>query len=76
MVLRAGNRKIALAVDETLCIRNLPAEALPEASALTEEALSGAISAIGTLDHELLAVLESARLVSEELWSAIEEGHS
>ena len=72
VLLRAGNHKVALAVDETLSVRTIPAQALPGAPALTDEALSSAISAIGTLDHDLLAVLESARLVPDELWSTIE----
>ncbi len=73
VLLRAGNHHVAFAVDEVLSMRAIPAEALPAVPVITSEGLNSAISAVGTLDRELLAVIESTRLIPEELWSAIQE---
>lgn len=76
VMVRAGERVVAVAVDDVLGVRILAADALSDSPPLAEQALSGAISAIARLDRELLMVLESSRLVPETVWNAIAEAHA
>jgi len=72
ITLRAGSRRVALAVDAVLDVRAVPAAALESLPPLLGMASSEVVSAIGTLDGALLLVLRAARLVPEELWPALE----
>ncbi len=76
VTVRAGERVVAVAVDEVLGVRILPSDALSDSPPLAEQALSGAISAIARLDRELLVVLESSRLVPERVWNTIAEAYA
>jgi purine-binding chemotaxis protein CheW len=67
-----GVRTAALAVDAVLEIRALPAGMLANIPSLLQEAGASLVSLIGTLDAQLLLVLEAARLVPESAWNAIE----
>lgn len=70
ITLRAGQRQVALAVEEVLGVRQLPpGQALPP---LLGEASADLVNAIGSLDSELLLVLRSARLVPDALWPALQ----
>jgi len=53
-------------------IRALPAEMLANIPPLLQEAATGLIALIGTLDAQLLLVLQAARLVPDSAWEAIE----
>jgi purine-binding chemotaxis protein CheW len=67
VTLRVGQRVIALSVDEVVGVRNLSSAGLDGVPGLLEPAVGEAVSAIGTLDAELLLVLDAMRLVPEEL---------
>ena len=69
-----GSRRIALLADSVVGIRPIPAESLQELPPLLGDLDAGVISAIGTLDAELLLVLRETNLVPEVLWSRIETG--
>jgi purine-binding chemotaxis protein CheW len=73
VTMRVGDtRKIALAVDAVLGVRDIAEselEALPDL--LSND--SDARSALGSLDQSLLVVLESARLVPDPLWERLEQ---
>jgi purine-binding chemotaxis protein CheW len=76
VTLRGGRRPVALAVDAVLGVRDIAAAQL---SALTP--LAGAIAGelvvvIGTLDHRLLVVLQTARLVPDAVFDLIQQGAS
>lgn len=73
VTVRAGDRPVALAVGEAVGVRALAAGALSDIPLLAAEGRSDAIAALGTLDRELLVVLESARLVPEGVWASIEK---
>lgn len=72
VTLKVGARHVALAVEEVLGIRTIEAAALEGLPQLLTDASQTAVSAIGTLDQQLLVVLETARLVPEAAWSAID----
>jgi purine-binding chemotaxis protein CheW len=68
---RAGERRVALAVDSVLGVRSIPAGSLRELPPLLRDASAEFVSAIGMLDAELLLILQSTRLVPEDLWTKL-----
>jgi purine-binding chemotaxis protein CheW len=73
VVVQAAERRVALAVDAVLDVRRIDAEALPSLPPLLRSAQRELVSAIGALDQELLVVLDSARLLPDDSWRAIDE---
>jgi purine-binding chemotaxis protein CheW len=71
---RAGQRRVALAVEEVLGVRELPAAALHGLPPLLHDASADVVSAVGTLDQEFLVVLQAARFVLESQWQILESG--
>lgn len=76
VVVRTGPRRVAFSVDEILGIRKFPPDAANHLPPLMSQAAAGALQTIGTLDSELLLVLNSAVIVSPELLASLarEEG--
>jgi purine-binding chemotaxis protein CheW len=72
VAVKAGARRVALAVDSVLGVRSIPAGSLQELPSLLGDAAADIVSAIGILDAELLLVLHSARLVPEEVWARLD----
>jgi purine-binding chemotaxis protein CheW len=73
VTLRLGpNRKLALAVDDVLGVRRIPLATLADLPTLARNEPTSESSRLGTLDEELLVVLDHARLLSEAAWQAIE----
>ena len=71
VVLRTGDRRVALAVEAVLGLAPLHApvgEQLPRLLARVGEAT---VSTLVALDSSLLAVLDATHLVPEELWPAL-----
>lgn len=71
VTLDLGQRQVALAVDEVVGVRRLPAAALGEVPPLLDAADAsdaGMLASVGTLDAELLLVLQTGMLVPETLW--------
>ena len=66
-----GDRIVALAVDEILGVRTLPAAAAQEIPPLLQQASSEVVSAVGILDAQLLLVLTTFRLLPESVWDAL-----
>jgi purine-binding chemotaxis protein CheW len=71
ITIKTGNRRIALAVDAVVDLREIPSGVLSSLPPLLRDTHLDAIAAVGTLDAELLLMLRSSRLVSEEVWAAI-----
>lgn len=67
VTVRAGDRTVALAVNDVVGVRMIRTESLQELPPLLRDAGAEAIAAIGTQDAQLLLVLRSARLVPEDL---------
>ncbi|HEY8551618.1 MAG TPA: chemotaxis protein CheW [Vicinamibacterales bacterium] len=66
--LRVDDRLVALAVDRVVGVRSLPD--LARLPPLLTGAAREAVSAVATLDSELLVVLDAARLVPPDVWAS------
>ncbi len=73
-MLRLGERRVALAVEEVLGVRALPGATLHRLPPLLSEASRDAVSAIGALDDALLLALDTGRLVPQAVWDAVVAG--
>src|SRR6266567_5218108 len=62
VLVEAGSRTVALAVDEVVGVDGIDTEQLEALPPLLREAVAGMVSSIGSRDGELLLVLHSARL--------------
>jgi purine-binding chemotaxis protein CheW len=72
VTVRAGERLVALGVEEVLEIRDLTLASLETLPPLLREAGAEIVSAIGRLDAELLVVLEAARVLPDSVWQGLE----
>jgi len=70
--LRLGERTASLAVDAVLGTRSLSRGALSESPPLVKQLGSEFVSTMGALDAQLLLVLETARMVPDTVWNAIQ----
>jgi purine-binding chemotaxis protein CheW len=73
VVVKVAGRKAAIAVDEVVGIRTLAADTLDQLPPLLAGADAQAVLAIGQLDFQLLLLLDSARLIPESVWTALEQ---
>ena len=72
VTVKAGTRRIALAVDAVVGVVEIPSSSLDALPRLFQDARLDVISAIGTLDADLLLVLRSAHLIPDEFWAVLE----
>jgi purine-binding chemotaxis protein CheW len=70
VTVKAGPRRIALAVDLVVGVMTIRTGGLSELPPLFRE--TDAVSALGTLDSELMLVLHSTRLVPDTVWTTID----
>lgn len=71
VVVRAGERQVALAVDAVLGVFELDPATFHPLPPLAQDAANGALEAMGALDGQLLRVLNSANLVPDEVWQKL-----
>jgi purine-binding chemotaxis protein CheW len=71
VVVRDGGRQVALAVDEVLGIREVPADSLHDLSPLLAAAKSELVATLGVVDAEPLLFLRDVRLVPDSVWRAL-----
>jgi purine-binding chemotaxis protein CheW len=71
ITVRTGSRHVALAVESVVGLRYVSADTVRNTPPLFRESSEVAVGAIGTLDAELLIVLNAAHLVPESVWQAI-----
>jgi purine-binding chemotaxis protein CheW len=69
---RTERGRIALAVDHVQGVRSIASESLQALPPLLQCADAEVIAAIGMLDAELLLVMQTARLVPEDLWAVLD----
>lgn len=71
VVVRAGERRLALTFDAVLDVRPIAGDfaALPP---LTRAARADGIAAIATHDAELLVLLETARVLPDDAWARLD----
>jgi purine-binding chemotaxis protein CheW len=74
VTVKAGTRRVALAVDAVVGVVVIPSSSVDALPPLFENAGLTAIGAIGVLDTELLLVLRHTRLVPDETWATIQRG--
>jgi purine-binding chemotaxis protein CheW len=68
VLVRAGQRKVALAVDTVLGVFDLGSTAMYPLPSLAGNAAASVMQALGTLDAQVLFVLNSANIVPDEVW--------
>lgn len=66
VVVRAGPRRVALAVAEVLGLHQLPVDAVSALPPLLRDAAHAAVTALAERDAELVAVLDHARLLPDD----------
>jgi purine-binding chemotaxis protein CheW len=71
VTLRAGDRRVAIAVEAVMGVRSLTRPSIEEAPALLQHTADDAVDAIGALDEQLLYLLRSACLLPESSWQTI-----
>ena len=71
VLLRAGERCVALAVGSASRIREISPSDLADCPPLLSEANAAAVEAVGRLDAELLLVLDTARIVPDSVWEVL-----
>jgi purine-binding chemotaxis protein CheW len=73
LTLRAGDHRVALAVDSVMGVRALTNDVVRDFPALLQSAVPDVVDSIGLLDAELLVVLHAGRLVPDTLWQLLGE---
>ncbi len=71
VTVRVGQREVACAVATTIGVRRIPRELLGCLPPLLREAEAEVVATVGSLDRELLLVLDAARLMPHEAWSRL-----
>ncbi len=71
IMVRAGDRKVALAVDAALGLCEIEPVSLSDMPPLLSGARHEMIDALGALDAELLLVLKTGGIVPPEVWDAL-----
>jgi len=74
LTVKAGTRRVVLAVDAVLGVVDIPPGSVDVLPPLFENAGLAAIEAVGVLDAELLLVLRHTRLVPDDVWETIQRG--
>jgi len=69
-----GARPFMLAVDDVVGVMTLPADIAGTLPSLLQTPRLAAIAAAGTIDGDLLLVLEHARLVPDAVWARLASG--
>ncbi len=72
VTVRAGERRVALAVDGILGLRDLASLALDDMPPLLREASRETIESLGSLDSEFLLVLKAGGVVPPEVWDLLD----
>jgi purine-binding chemotaxis protein CheW len=72
VTVKTGSRRFALAVDAVLGVVEIPPGSLEILPLMFQRAGHDVISAIGTLDADLLLVLQSTHVLAEETWTVLE----
>ena len=67
VVLRTGQGRVVLEVEEVVGVASIPSERLVDSPRVLGEAIREHVTALAEVDGELLAVLASAHLVSDDL---------
>lgn len=72
VLLRLGNRRAALAVEEVLGVRRLDESVLQSFPPLLKDADSELVTALAVRDQELMLIIQLSRVVPDEVWQTLE----
>ncbi len=72
VVVRAGDRSVALAVEEVLGIRDIEGSRLEALPPLLRDARPDVLASAGVLDGQFMLVLQAARCIPDDLWTRLE----
>ena len=72
IIVRAGPSRVGLAVDTVVGVRALSGEMLQRLPLLMRDASHNAVEDIGTLDGELMVVLQAGRVVPADIFAIVE----
>ncbi|MBI4471692.1 MAG: chemotaxis protein CheW [Acidobacteria bacterium] len=72
VTVNAGGRRVALAVDSVLGVFEISTATISSLPPLLRNTTGDAVSTLSTLDHQLLHILNSARIVPDSLWEDLE----
>jgi purine-binding chemotaxis protein CheW len=76
ILLRVGDRRVAVAVAAVIGVQRLDHQLLAETPPLLQVARADLIESVGVLDAQLLVVLRASRLVPEDAWHKLELGRA
>ena len=71
VAIRVGERRVALAVDAVLGIREFAPAVRTQMPPLLSDACTELVEAVGALDTELFMVLKACSIVPETVWDAL-----
>jgi len=71
VMLRAGERRIALSVDAVLGISEFSPSVWSEMPPLLRDACPGLVEAVGALDHEAILSLAAGTIVPAAVWDSL-----
>lgn len=71
VTIKVGARRVAIGVDGVAGVRDLDSSRLGELPPMLRDAAAGLVEAIGTRDAQLLVVLRTARMVPDDVWTAL-----
>lgn len=71
VVLRLGQRRVALAVEAVLGVALLDRSVLAAAPPLLRDARAELVQTIGVMDQQLYLTLRSGRILADEVWAAL-----
>jgi purine-binding chemotaxis protein CheW len=74
VLLRTSHRRVALAVESVVGVRDLSHTTLRELPPLMGPANAQLVAALSTLDAELLLVLDGSRILPDAAWNALSAG--
>jgi purine-binding chemotaxis protein CheW len=71
VAIRVGERRVALAVDAVMGIREFASELRTQMPPLLSDARTEMVEAVGALDTELFMVLKACSIVPETIWDSL-----
>ena len=71
VIMKVGERRVAIGVDGVVGLRNLDSAQMAELSPMLRDVAADLIEAIGTRDAQLLVVLRAARIVPDAVWTTL-----
>ena len=72
LTLKVEDRQVVIGVDSVVGLRNMDLTQLGELPPLLQYVTADLIASVGSRDAQLLLVLRAARILTDEVWTALE----